>query len=367
MIGMEKSLGLDNCKNFPIFIKIKLLIMKLRPIRIKDIARKLNISSSTVSRALKDHPDIRPETKKAVKMLAEELHYEPDTVAQSLRSKKTNTIGVIIPNFLHYFFSAVISGIESIAIDSGYYVMVCQSNDSYSRERSIVKSFLSNRVDGLLVAVSYETKDFEHFEILKDRGIPLIFFDRDCECILGPKVMVTDKLGAFEAVEHLISGGCKRIAFIKGPENLSISHRRYQGYLEALEKHGLSFDDDLIVQTDFSLETTRKCTESLVNLAKPPDAIFVITDPDAVVVIQTLKSRGIKIPNEIAVVGYGDDRVAQIIEPSLTTIAQNPFEIGRIAANLFLDEANNDKEISMPQTLFLKTKLIARDSTRRIH
>lgn len=341
--------------------------MKLRPIRIKDIARKLNISSSTVSRALKDHPDIRPETKKAIKMLAEELHYEPDTVAQSLRNKRTNTIGVIIPNFLHYFFSAVISGIESVAVDSGYDVMVCQSNDSYLRERSIVRSFLSNKIDGLLVAVSHETRDFEHFEILKKRGSPLIFFDRDCECILGHKVMVTDKQGAFEAVEHMISAGCQRIAFIRGPENLSISQRRFQGYLEALEKHSLPINDDLIVQTDFSLETTQKCTERLVNLAKPPDGIFVITDPDAVVVIKTLKDRGINIPNDIAVVGYGDDPVAQIIEPSLTTIAQNPFEIGRIAANLFLDEANNDNENSLPQTLFLKTRLITRDSTRRIH
>jgi len=340
--------------------------MKLLPVRIIDIAKKLNISSSTVSRALKDHPDISPQTKKAVKFLAEELHYEPNTVAQSLRTKRTHTIGVLIPNFMHYFFSAVISGIESIAIDSGYNVMVCQSNDSYLRERSVVKSFLSNKVDGLLVAVSYETRDFEHFETLKDRGIPLIFFDRDCESILGSKVMVTDKQGAFDAVEHLISVGCRKIAFIRGPENLSISQRRFRGYLEALEKHCLSIDDDLIVETDFSPETTQECTKKLVNLSKPPDGIFVITDPDAVVVIQTLKNCGVKIPDDIAVVGYGNDSVAQIIEPSLTTIAQNPFEIGRTAAKLFFDEVNNEKENSIPKTLFLKTRLIRRDSTKRI-
>jgi len=340
--------------------------MKLRPVRIKDLARKLNISSSTVSRALQDHPDIKPETKKTVKTLARQLHYEPDTVAQSLRNRKTNTIGVIIPNFLHYFFSAVISGIESIAIDSGYNVMVCQSNDSYLKERSIVKSFLANKIDGLLVAVSHETMDFEHFEILKERGIPLIFFDRDCECILGPKIMVTDKEGAFDAVEHLISVGCKRVAFIRGPDNLSISKRRYQGYLDALEMHNLPIDDDLIVQTDFSCESTQKCTKRLINLKQPPDGIFVISDPDAVVVIQILKDHGIKIPHDIAIVGYGNDNVAQIIEPSLTTVSQNPLEIGQIAANLFLKEVKNDKESSIPQTFFLKTKLIIRNSTKAI-
>jgi len=339
--------------------------MYIAPVRIVDIATRLNISTSTVSRALKDHPDISPRTKSAVKILAEELHYEPNIVAQSLRTNRTHTIGVIIPNFLHYFFSAVISGIESIAIDSSYNVMVCQSNDSYLKEKSIVRSFLSNRVDGLLVAVSHETRDFEHFELLKDRGIPLIFFDRDCGSILGHKVLVTDQQGAFEAVEHMISVGCKRIAFIGGPENLSICQKRLQGYLEALEIHNLPLDNSIIVYSDFSPEVTQKCTERLMNLSKPPDGIFAITDPDAVVVIQTLKKRGIKIPNDIAIVGYGNDRVAQIIEPSLTTIAQNPFEMGRAVANLFLDEVNDDEKNMVPKTLLLKTRLIGRESTRK--
>ncbi len=339
--------------------------MKQTQVGIKDIAKKLNVSISTVSRALRDNPSISEKTRRDVQALAKSLQYEPDLLASSLRKRESNTIGVLIPNFLHYFFSAVISGIEDIAGKEGYTVMVSQSNDSFAREKACVKSFLSHKVDGLLVAVSHETTDFTHFELLKNRNIPLIFFDRNCDFIFGPKVMATDYDGALELVEHLISQGCHRIAHIGGPRNLSISKRRLLGYTDALVKHNLPVDQDLIVESDFTEERTRQCVQNLIKLKDRPDAIFAITDPDAAVAIETLKKEGIKIPTDIAVAGFGNDRIAKYIDPPLTSVAQNPFEMGRVAARLFLEEKGSDQATKIPKSIQLKTKLIIRQSTGR--
>src|SRR6186997_1771573 len=221
--------------------------MKYNQVTIKDIARELGISPSTVSRALKDHPDISPETKKAVNELAEKLNYQPNIVALSLRQSKTNTLGVIIPELVHFFFSTVISGIEDVAYSAGYNVIITQSNESLQREKIDIKALFNSRVDGMLISVSRETNNFEHIEAILAKGVPMVFFDRVYENANSSMVIVDDLSGAKDATRHLIEQGCKRIAHLEGPPNLVISKQRLQGYLDAMNEGGMPIDQSLII------------------------------------------------------------------------------------------------------------------------
>ncbi|MDN5203627.1 LacI family DNA-binding transcriptional regulator [Fulvivirgaceae bacterium BMA10] len=340
--------------------------MKGGQVTIKDIARELDISPSTVSRALKDHPDISPETKKAVNELAKKLHYQPNSIAQSLRKSKTNTIGIIVPEIVHFFFSTVISGIEDVAYNAGYNVIICQSNESYEREVSDTFALLSHRVDGLLISLSRNTKNFDHFREVYERGIPMVFFDRICEELDTHRIVVDDKEGAFKAVEHLISIGCKRIAHIEGPRNLVICQQRLEGYKQALEQHGLPYDEDLVVIDNVgSRESGFERGQQLLKLDNPPDAVFAHNDMAAHGVMLAIKEAGLKIPEDIAVAGFSNWQFSSLIQPSLTTVAQPGFEMGREAARMFIDQVKQDKEDFQAQTQLLKTELIIRESTVR--
>lgn len=338
--------------------------MKHGQITIKDIAKKLSISPSTVSRALKDHPDISKKTKKAVQELAKELDYRPNTVALSLRSSKTFTIGVVIPEIAHHFFSKVISGIEDIAYKNGYKVVICQSNESYNREVINTQALLSSRVDGLLVSISKDTQDFNHFKELKDRNIPIVFFDRICYSLDTSRIVMDDFDGAFQAVEHLIQQGCKRIAHLKGPENLSISQLRLDGYLAALEKHKIEVDEDLIISTELNPYSGEQNTEKLLDLPQPPEGIYAVTDPVAIGVLKACKNRNLKAPKDVCIIGFGGDQLTEFTEPSISTIMQPGFEIGQLAAKEFLRQIKEESEFK-PQTTTLKSKLIIRDSSKR--
>ncbi|MCK4689585.1 MAG: LacI family DNA-binding transcriptional regulator, partial [Candidatus Marinimicrobia bacterium] len=244
--------------------------MKKRQVTIKDIAKKLNISPSTVSRALRDHPDISTQTKKRVNSLAEELDYQPDSIAQSLKKRRTNLIGVIVPEIKHNFFSAAISGIEEVAYRAGYAIIVSQSNESYDRECVNVRALISNRVAGLLISISQTTEISDHFKLLERQGIPFVFFDRVCEDIEASKVVVDDFHGAFKAVEHLINSGYKRIAHLAGPKHLSISQCRLNGYLSALKKHEIPYDENLIVHGGLNEEDGIKGFQKLLKLDQLP-------------------------------------------------------------------------------------------------
>ena len=213
--------------------------MKTHQVTIKDIARELGISPSTVSRALKDHPDISPSTKSQVRELVEKLKYKPNAVALSLRSRKSHTIAIIVPQIVHHFFASVISGIEEVAQEAGYNVMIFQSNESYEREVAITQSLVSNQADGLLVSISKTSRKFGHLKELMNGGMPLVFFDRACEELEADRVIVDDFNGAFNAVEHLIRTGCRRIAHFSAPQHLQIGYQRKRGYISALEKHGI--------------------------------------------------------------------------------------------------------------------------------
>jgi LacI family transcriptional regulator len=343
--------------------------MKFNQVTIKDIARELGISPSTVSRALKDHPDISTETKKAVNELAVKLNYQPNIVALSLRQKKTNTIGIIIPEIVHFFFSTVISGIDDVAKQAGYNVILAQSNESYQREVSDIKVLFNSRVDGMLISVSRETTNFDHIESIISRGMPVVFYDRNYNSPSASKVIVDDYNGAKEAVNHLIAQGCKRIAHIEGAPGLSISTDRLGGYMDALKENKIKIEESLIQKCPSgSMEDAKQTTRKLMALPAPPDGIFCNTDVMAMGAMMAIKEKGLKIPEDVAVVGFSNWSFSELTEPSLSSVDQPGYEMGQEAARLLIRQIEvKDKDVVeyTPETKVLKTKLIVRNSSLR--
>lgn len=341
--------------------------MKYNQVTIKDIARELGISPSTVSRALKDHPDISPETKKAVNELAEKLNYQPNVVALSLRQSKTNTIGVVIPEIVHFFFSTVISGIEDVAYKAGYNVILTQSNESFQREATDIKALFNSRVDGMLISLSRETTNFDHIEAMIAKGVSIVFFDRVYDNKNTSKVIVDDFSGAKEATLHLIDQGCKRIAHLEGPPNLEITKQRLEGYLEALKERNMPIDTNLIVSCpQGTIEEGRKATEKLLSMSPLPDGLFSTNDPAAMGAMQAIKGKGLNIPNDIAVVGFSNWLFCSLMDPPLSSVDQPGFEMGQEAAKLLIRQiemkTKQDTE-PQPETKELKTRLVIRESS----
>jgi DNA-binding LacI/PurR family transcriptional regulator len=338
--------------------------MSSTPVTIKDIARLLGISVSTVSRALKDHPDISAETKEKVNETARKLNYRPNALALGLKSSKSNTIGVIIPEIVHFFFSSVISGIEDAAYETGYNVMVCQTNEMYDREAMVAKALLDHRVDGVLVSVAKNSTKFDHLILLQDNGIPLVFFDRVCSFIESDAVVVDDYKGAYMATEHLISIGCKNIVHLAAPENLLIGELRKVGYCRALEDHNIPVDPYNIYLCDTSEKVEEKIGRILAREPKP-DGFFAVNDSTAIAVIQHLKKAHYRVPEDIAVVGFGDGPVATIISPTLTTVEQNGYEIGYEATRYLLDRITKCATGIAARKKVFTPQLVKRESTAR--
>jgi DNA-binding LacI/PurR family transcriptional regulator len=336
--------------------------MRSHQVTIKDIAKVLGISVSTVSRALKDHPDISAETRKQVKDLARKLNYEPNALALSLRRNKTNTIGIIIPEIVHHFFSSVISGIEDVAYDCGYNVIVCQSNETYEREVINAQALLSNRVDGVLISVSKTTLDFDHFRNFIHQGIPMVFFDRVCPEIITDRVITNDEGGAFIATEHLINIGCKCIAHFAAPQNLLIGQGRLAGYLRALKQYRINYDPNLVLHCD-TQELAEEKTIDFITRFPEVDGIFAVNDSTAIGVMKTLQHFGKNIPRDISVIGFGDGPVALIVTPSLSTVEQKGYEIGAEAVKLLINKIENETPTDSFQTKVITPTLIARGST----
>jgi DNA-binding LacI/PurR family transcriptional regulator len=283
-----------------------------------------------------------------------------------LRSKKTNILGVLVPQINLHFFSSAISGIQEYASHHHYSVIICQSLESLQTEEAAIHALISNRVDGLLISLSSETNRTDHLQPLLQKKIPIVLFDRVADGLNATRVIVDDYDGAFKAVEHLIKTGCKRIAYIGGPSHLYISNQRKQGYLDALKKYNIEIDDDLIVhcdnlQTDPALEA-----EALLNRKERPDAFFCLNDPIAIMVMQVIKSKQLNIPNDVSIIGFTNEPVSQYIEPSLTTVSQPSYEIGEMAASLFIEQIEN-RESFVPVTKVLPTKLVLRNSTRTVY
>jgi len=343
--------------------------MKFSQVTIKDIARELGISPSTVSRALKDHPDISTKTKQAVHALAEKLNYQPNIVALNLRQKKTFTVGVIIPELVHFFFSTVISGIEDVAYQAGYSVILAQSNESYEREKKDIKALFNSRVDGMLISISRETNDFEHIESVMARGVPIVFYDRTYNTTACSNVIVDDYIGAKEAVNHLIEQGYSKIAFLEGSPALIITADRKRGYLDALREHRLEVKEAYSQEcVAGSLEEGKRATKKLLSMPVPPDAIFAANDPLAMGAIQCIKETGLRIPQDIGVVGFSNWSYGALIDPSLTTVDQPGFQMGQEAARMLIRQielTDKDRVDPVPETRILKTQLIVRDSSLR--
>jgi len=336
--------------------------MRSNQITIKDIARILGISASTVSRALKDHPDINVDTKKAVNELAGKLKYHPNAVALSLKNSRSNTIGVIIPEIVHYFFSSVISGIEDVASQKGFTVIICQSNESYDREVANARTLLSHRVDGILVSVSKETHVFDHFVDLQEGGIPLVFFDRIAPDINADQVIIDDMEASYKATRHLIETGRKRIAHFAGPQTLVIGRDRLQGYLNALTEAGLPIDNRLIIEAD-TFEKARNAVIELIDSGNVPDGIFAVNDLTAIGAMQTIQKKGFKIPDEISIVGFSDGRFSGITDPNLTSVDQHGYEMGITAAEMLFNRILSTESIYIPEVKVLKAELIIRGSS----
>ncbi len=330
-------------------------------ITIKDLAEQLHVSPSTISRALKDHPDISIETKKAIWELAHKLSYSPNSIAAGLRKNKTYTLGVIVPEIVHYFFSSVISGIEDIAYKNGYKVIICQSNEKYEREVMNLNTLISGRVDGVLMSLSQETIETGHFRQTIEQGIPLVFFDRICLDLDTSRVIVDDYEGAFNATNHLISQGCRRIAHLAGPDNLLICRERKKGYIDALKKNNIKIDPSLVVLAH-NKEDALRATSGLMQKELPPDAFFAVNDNAAAGSMVILKKLGYKIPKDVAVVGFTDDpSICTIIDPPLSSIHQPAYEIGLESARILLNCL--EKGIDNPEIITLKTNLVIRESS----
>jgi LacI family transcriptional regulator len=336
--------------------------MRSNQITIKDIARILGISPSTVSRALKDHPDINADTKLAVNELASKLKYQPNAVALSLKNSRSNTIGVIIPEIVHYFFSSVISGIEDVASQKGFTVIICQSNESYQREVANARTLLSHRVDGILVSISKETQAVEHFVDLQTSGIPLVFFDRIAPGIMADQVIINDIEASYKATRHLIETGCKRIAHFAGPQSLIIGRDRLQGYINALVEAGIPVDNRLIVEAD-TFEKARNTVVEMFDAGIVPDGIFAVNDLTAIGAMQTIQKRGLKIPEDIPIVGFSDGRFSGITDPNLSSVDQHGYEMGITAAELLFNRILWPDEAYTPELKVLNADLIIRGSS----
>lgn len=337
-----------------------------KEVTIYDLARELNVSPTTVSRALKDHFSIGKETTKAVKKRAKELGYQPNSIASNLRRNKTNTIGVIISWINRPFISSLISGIEEVANQAGYNVIISQSCDSYEKEVANAKTLLANRVDGLIVSLAMETEKFDHFKFFQKKDIPVVFVDRVANEIETDRVVIDNFAAGFKATEHLISMGCNRIAHFAGSQLRNVYKERQEGYIEALKSNKLPVNEELILYSNLSMEEGTRCAKHLMNLANPPDAIFSANDTAAVSAIQYAKQAGIRIPDDLSVVGFNNDPISSIIDPSLTTIIHPAFDMGRIAAQQALKHKDvKNKDIVESETIVLKTSLLLRKSSLR--
>lgn len=335
-----------------------------KPATIKDIATMLKISISTVSRALRNASDVSMETKKAVMALSEELNYQPNRLAVSLRQKQTHTIGVIVPN-LDYVLSMMVRGIDEVALEAGYTVMVCQSNESFGREIVNTRRLLDSLVDGFIISVSSETKSFEHFKKIQERNIPMVVFDRITPFLVAPSVRLDNEYGGFIATEHLIEQGYRRIAILAGPQNLGISNSRMDGYLNALKKYKIKRDNELIIHCDFNQDYAFFATEELLSSKKKPDAIFTISDRMAIGAMLAIKKKGLKMPADVGLVGFNNEPVVSLVHPNISSVDMPSFDIGKAAAKLFIEIMHDQNENNNCIEHILKPKLLIRESSQR--
>ena len=342
----------------------------MKPVTLKQIAETLGISITTVSKALKDYPDVSKKTKRLVKELAETLNYKPNSFAVTLRTKESKTIGLIIPEVVHHFFSNVIKGIIAQAEKKGYLVIILQSNESFDLEKQQLDLLLSKRVDGILISLANGTGDFKHLNNLMAQEVPLVMFDKIAKIINCSKVIINDRKAAYTATKHLIDIGCKRIAHFRGPLLPQNSIDRFLGYKQALTDNGFAYDPSLVYICDCSDKSFNEGKESAKQLLKDHtdvDGIFINTDLVAIGAMTELAAQGVNVPNDIAIVGFSNWFMSSVISPTLSTIDQPGYKMGKEAFKLLYKEMKKRKE-NLPvefKTVELPTELIIRESTKQ--
>ena len=337
--------------------------MKNNPITINDIAKVLKISKSTVSRALKNHPDISQVTKDAVNSVAVSLKYIPNTVAASFRNKKSKIIGLVVPQISYFFFPSVVRGIEEIVHSRGYNLLILQSNESYEREVENLNILIANNVEGILASVSLKTENFDHFQHVIDIELPIVFFDRVVKDLNADIVMVDDTTGSFKAVNYMLEAGRKRVAICVGNLNLLISRNRLQGYKTALIQKGIPIDEELIISCETPEETEQE-TLRLLNQKNPPDSFFAISDLTMTGVMKAIYRKKLKVPEDISVIGFCEEPFRSMYNPPLSAIQPMGFEIGKKAAELLFERLEENAIINIQsRTIYLDSYLIEGGST----
>jgi DNA-binding LacI/PurR family transcriptional regulator len=336
------------------------------PLTMKDIAAHFGISVATVSRALKDSPRISVERRAAIQQYAREHNFTPNMIAESLRHSRIQpmkVIGVIIPEFAHYYFSSILSGIEEEASAHGYRIMVAQSNEQYEREVKICKSFYENKVCGIIVSQAKDTHRYDHFQQLIDTGIPLVFYDRICTGVNASRVVVDDYMGAFNAVSHLIETGCNRIAYYGSAMTLEISKNRYNGYKDALLKHGIQPDPELVRLCDNRTDA-ESITPEMLNSSVPPNGFFAVNDDTAIGILYTAKRMGFRVPEDISICGFTNGQRAVACDPMLTTVEQRGTKVGEEAADILIGHVEGTIPLGKIERRIIRTRLIIRGTTR---
>lgn len=336
-------------------------------ITLKKIAKEFDVSISTVSKALKDSHEISEEVKERIQAFAKYYHYKPNSLALNLRNQKTKTIGVIIPQIVHHFFSKVISGIEHIANEKGYNVMICLSNESYEKEVLNMDMLASGVVDGIIVSVAKQTEekgDYTHFKELINNGIPLVLFDRKIDEIQCNKVLVDDFGGGYIAAQHLIDIGCKKIAILTTPNHVTVGNIRLEGYIKALTDNNMLVDESLIVKVIEDHDIADQIKE-IFRKSNCPDGIFAVNEIYAATAVKIAKNKGLNVPNDIAIMGFTDGLISQFSSPQLTTVAQHGFTMGEKSMEILLEELNQQDTDYQYQTNIISTDIVIRESTKK--
>lgn len=334
----------------------------MNKITIKDIAEQLGLSASTVSRAITNKSDVNEETKKLILEKADELHYRPNVISRGLRSNQSFSVGVVVPELMTSFFAEALSGINTVLRAHNYQTIICQSDESAEREKTNVDFLISRHVDGIIISCTNNNLNSRFYQDIISSGIPIVFFNRVCKDVNAPKVIIDDKKWAFSATEHMIKQGCRRIVHFTGPENISVSENRKEGYLEALKEYGIPFDSSLIIPCGISLEDGQNAAKRILRMKRKPDGLFTTSDASAIGAMKELMKAGWHIPNDIAVVGFSESKLAKIIEPNLTSVEQPTRELGASAARVLLEWLSS-KKLPVNQEIKLDAQLNIRESS----
>jgi LacI family transcriptional regulator len=334
-----------------------------KEITIYDIAKQLDLSAATVSRGLKDHPAINKHTKKKISDLATKLGYRSNTFASNLRRQRTNTIGVIVHELKSQFITSVLAGIEKVTTEANYDLIIGHSSETFKKEAANALNLFHKRVDGVIASLAFDTEDLAHFEPFNKKGIPVVFFDRVFEEGEGTKVVINNCKAGYEATAHLIEQGCKRIAHVTANLKRNVYAERLRGYQQALAEHGLKYNAKYVIVDDLSEEASINSAKKIMAMQPMPDGVFITNDFCAAVCIQTLKEAGIRVPEDIAIVGFNNDVISKIIEPKLTTINYPGLEIGEIVARNLINHLQGNSNIKLTNTIIIKSELIIRASS----